>query len=406
MIFMVLSFITKAQNALTFNSAPVMVNGPALQVGAKYRFDNVAPGTNAFVTIVSATGGATVAILDDNSLTKPEAFSPQVNVPAHSSGMVEFKIEFVNSSSGTPKNMVQLSATAMDIDGNSQLHEMDAINMGTGATVSYWVSTLEISVQQTGNEFLGTNIAGNEYSGVDTSAKQVMFTVTNNNAINNFTYKAGANNQSGSAVSRQKGIYFKGFDYAAFLPVKYSSFGASAANGTVTLNWVTENEINNKYFEIERSFNGTDFKTVGLTLDGINAGNGSKSYAFKDNSTDLAGATVIYYRLKQVDNDGRFTYSNILIVRMQATADGVKMQVSPNPFVENLNIRFTASANGTAQLQLINVNGQKIVTQQVIVSKGNNTMQLQGISKLNPGIYLAQLVVNGVVTGNQKIIKN
>jgi len=86
------SLQTKADNSFgfNFNSTPTLISGTALTVGAKYKFNNVASGTDAFVTIVSATGGATVTILDDNTTTKPEAFSPAINIPALSTGMVEF----------------------------------------------------------------------------------------------------------------------------------------------------------------------------------------------------------------------------------------------------------------------------------------------------------------------------
>ena len=397
----------KADNnapTLNFSSTPSLVSGSPLQIGAVYKFGSVTSGTDALVTIVSATGGASVAMIDDNSLTKPEAFSPQITVPANSTGLVTFRIDFVNGS-GNLKNVTQFSATAMDIDGNSTLHEKDAIDMGAGSTVSYMASLLEINVQLTGTEYMGTNIAGNEYTGVDTSAKQVMFTVTSPAILNSFTYKAGASNQNNSSVTRQKGIYFKGFDYLTFLPVKYSSFTAVSSDKSVTLNWVTESEINSHHFEVERSFDGINFKTAGLVLDGFSVGNTGKSYTFKDNSTALLDVNVVYYRLKQVDNDGRYTYTNILAVRMQSL-QSVSMQVSPNPCVENLTVRFSADKTGTALVQIISMNGQPVLSQRISISKGNNAIQVQDVKKLAPGTYIARLMVDGANIANQKIIKN
>ena len=380
------------------------MSGSPLQIGAVYKFGSVTSGTDALVTILSATGGASVAMIDDNSLTKPEAFSPQITVPANSTGLVTFRIDFVNGS-GDLKNVTQFSATAMDIDGNSTLHEKDAIDMGAGSTVSYLASLLEINVQLTGTEYMGTNIAGHEYTGVDTSAKQVMFTVTSPAILNSFTYKAGASNQNSSSVTRQKGIYFKGFNYLTFLPVKYSSFTAVSSDKSVTLNWVTESEINSHHFEVERSFDGVNFKTIGLVLDGITVGNTGKSYVYKDNSAALLDANVAYYRLKQVDNDSRYSYTNTLVVKFQSV-QGVSMQVSPNPVVENLTVRFAADKSATVLVQIINMNGQVVLSQRVTVSKGNNAIQVQDIKKLAPGMYVAQLMVDGSSIATQKIIKN
>jgi hypothetical protein len=388
---------------LSFTKTPTLVSGNGYQIGSVYKFDNVAAGADALVTIVSATGGAVVAMLDDNALTKPEAFSPRITVPGNSTGMVTFKIDFINGG-GNPKNMTQFSATAMDIDGGSTLHERDAINMGVGSTVSYLSSLLEISVQQNGSEFLGVNVAGNEYPAVDTSAKQVMFTVTSPVQLSSFTYAAGANNMEPDSITRQKGIYFKGFDYLSFLPVKYTSFTAVANTNGINLNWATQSEINNKHFEIERSTDGKNFKTISINANGTTTGYCCKAYTYIDNNV-ASDVTVVYYRLKQVDVDGRFEYSNILVVRLSALT-GAKMQIMPNPFVENVTVRFDANAKTTAQLQIIGSNGQVIMYQNATVNKGNNSLQIAGLSKLAPGAYIAQLYANGQVVATQKIIKN
>jgi Secretion system C-terminal sorting domain len=389
----------------SFNSTPsAMQASTALIVGNKFKFGSVASGTDAIVTILSATGGATVALLDDNSTTKPEAFSPKINVPALSTGTVEFKIEFVNGS-GNPKVIDTLRATAMDIDGNSTLKEIDALDMGTGSLLSYLSTSLQINVVQTGTQYLATNVSGVEYGGVDTTAKQVMFTLTKT-SISSFTYRAGAINLANSSTSRQKGIYFKGFDYvpASTMPVKYSAFDAVVVDKSVILNWITEQEINHNHFEVERSFDGIAFKTTGIVLDGFENGS-RKNYQFKDNDAELQSKSVVYYRLKQVDNDGKAFYTNTLVVKLKA-AEGVVIQTSPNPFTENLNIRFTSTGNSVAEISIINANGQQVLNKKSSVTKGYNNIQVGGLTTLAPGMYVAQVKMNGVITGTQKIIKN
>ncbi len=405
-IVLCFSLQSRATNGFgfNFNSTPSLVSGTALTVGAKYKFNSVASGTDAYVTIVSATGGASVTTLDDNTTTKPEAFSPIIRVPALSTGMVEFKIEFITGG-GNPKSIDTLVATAMDIDGNATLHELDALDMGASSILSYLSSALELNVVLTATQYLATNVAGIEYDGVDTAAKNVMFTLKKNN-ISSFTYKAGAVNLGTSAVTRQKGIYFKGFNYvsAGPLAVKYSAFDATVVDKAILLKWTTEEEINSNHFEVERSFDGTNFTTVAMVLDGFENGS-RKNYQFKDNATELQSKSVVYYRLKQVDNDGKYTYTNTLVVKLKAT-EGVVIQTTPNPFTENINVRFTATENGTAQINIINTNGQQVLSKQSDITKGYVTIQVNGLSKLAPGMYIATLSVNGVVTGSQKIIKN
>lgn len=388
----------------SFTSTPILISGTALSVGAKYKFLDVAAGTRAVVTIVSATGGAAVTILDDNNLTKPEAFSPRILVPANSNGLVEFKIEFFQgNTSNNYKVIDSLSATAMDIDGSGLLREVDALDMGTGSLLSYLTSTLQISVVQLGNRFTATNIGGVEYTGVDTAAKQVMFTVRRAN-VSYFTYKAGANNGTNGAAERQKGIYFKGFNYTAGpLPVKYLSFTGNAINKAVVLNWATAQEINHNYFEIERSFTGRDFTSIGLALDGFENGT-KKEYAFKDNSALLDDREIVYYRLKQFDNDGKFTYSTILVVRIKSISK-VDIQVSPNPFTERITVRFTGTENTTADIRIVNLSGKIMMAKKANVSKGYNNIQIEGLNNLSGGTYLATISVDGKVIGSQKIVK-
>jgi len=278
--------------------------------------------------------------------------------------------------------------------------------MGPTSILSYLAGTLQINVVQTLTEYLATNIGGIEYDGVDTAAKAVMFTLQKTN-ISSFTYKAGAINLS-SATSRQYGVYFKGFNYVApgsTLAVKYTSFDATVADKSVLLKWMTEEEVNNNHFEVERSFDGRSFSTIAMVLDGFANGT-KKNYQFKDNSTELQSKSVIYYRLKQVDNDGRITYTNTLVVKMQATTNDITIQASPNPFVENLNVRFNAAENGKAEISLVNGNGQQVLTKQSTVTKGYITVQVDGLAKLAPGMYIATVKINGVVAGSQKIIKN
>lgn len=425
-LILILSFASYAQNGngqgqngqgqnnqngetynVNFSTLPQLissVNGDTLGVGAVYKFANIASGTYAKVTIVGATGGATVVMIDDNDLTKPEAFSPRINIPAHSTGMVEFKIEFFKTSNNNVKILDTLIATAMDIDGSPDLHEMDALDLGTGSVLSYQSNNLEIAVTKTGNLYTAVNVAGIEYTAVDTAAKQVMFTLTKS-LVSQFTYKAGANNNFSVPVARQKGIYFKGFNYAAaaVLPVKLISFDAVSLDKSVVLNWKTAEEVNHNYFEVERSIDGNTFSKTAIVLDGI-ANGSAKNYELKDDVSLLQDKAVLYYRLKQVSKDGSYTYSNILTVRFKNSSD-VVMQISPNPFVERLTVRFNSNEKTNAEISFTNLNGKIITVKKSIINKGYNNIQLDGLASLPSGVYVASLVVNGKIINSEKIIK-
>jgi hypothetical protein len=188
------------------------------------------------------------------------------------------------------------------------------------------------------------------------------------------------------------------------LPVKYLSFDAVVNESSVLLKWLTTQEVNNSHFEVERSFNQETYSNIGLVLDGFVNGSG-KNYQFKDNSAEIKGRSVVYYRLKQFDIDGKYTYSKVLAVRLQPSSNAV-MQVSPNPFVENLNVRFTSTESGIAQVRIVSTTGQTLLSKQATISKGYNNLQVEGLSGLATGMYVAQLIMNGTVIDNQRVIKN
>lgn len=188
------------------------------------------------------------------------------------------------------------------------------------------------------------------------------------------------------------------------LPVQYLSFDAVVNDKAVLLKWLTTQEVNNSHFEVERSFDMNTYNSVGMVLDGFVSG-ANKSYQYKDNSNELQGRSIVYYRLKQFDIDGKFTYSKVIAVRLQAKA-GVVMQVSPNPFVENVNIRYTATESGIVEIRIMNMEGKTMLSKQATISKGYNNIQVADLKWLATGMYIAQLSMNGSVIDNQRLIKN
>ncbi len=120
-------------------------------------------------------------------------------------------------------------------------------------------------------------------------------------------------------------------------PVELAIFTASHSNNNISLNWSTSTELNNRGFEIERSTNKTDWRLIGFK-----EGNGTTteihSYSFVD---DLFGesSTKLYYRLKQIDFDGSFEYSDIVEVNITPTEFSLS-QNYPNPFNPTTNIEF------------------------------------------------------------------
>ena len=189
------------------------------------------------------------------------------------------------------------------------------------------------------------------------------------------------------------------------LSVKYYSFDASVSNNVVTCNWVTEEEINNNYFELERSFDGTNYSTAAMIFAAENNRGSQQTYQYKDNAAVLKNKYIVYYRIKQVDKDGTATYSKVIAVKLKAEPV-TTLQVAPNPFIESMTVKVESTESGLAITNIMNANGQTISSTQTNVTKGMNNLKISNLHSLSKGMYVVQVSINGVIKGNQKLIKN
>ena len=162
------------------------------------------------------------------------------------------------------------------------------------------------------------------------------------------------------------------------LPVKLSSFSAVRSKQIVSLNWNTEFEIDAKEFIVERA-EGTEFRKIGTIP---SSGNSSIkiSYSFNDKNENL-GAT--YYRLKNVDLNGKFTYSQIRTVKGYGVADDVT--VFPNPARSNSKISVVG-VTANSSIQLLDFSGKVLKN---IISNTVNSIDLSGVKN---GSYLIRII--------------
>ncbi len=172
------------------------------------------------------------------------------------------------------------------------------------------------------------------------------------------------------------------------LPVDLISFAGAYSNQKTNLNWVTENLQDFDRFEVERSTDGSNFTTVATKSPVQTAAR--TTYLHTDDLSAVNG-TVFYYRLKMIDLNGQFKYSNVILVRKESNAKGIR--INPNPVVTGgvATLRFEASANGVVEFRIVDMAGRIVLKQQNNVAEGINSVPVNSLDRLQPGTYILQM---------------
>jgi hypothetical protein len=425
------SFSTQAQIPQTETTSPklrfaspVLVSGTGGQLNATYKFSDVIPGVDAFVKIEKINNGAKLVNIDDSTLGYYNAWQPTVGGPGtYGSSSITWSIAF-KTTSGSGYTFPIMDLTAVDIDGDNQrVREFIDMEGQSSWDVPTVVPTLlSISyINSPGSENENDNQNGSSTvlhvlgpvtnrTDIDTASLDVKM---NYHFLNqsNLTVTIGSqvdNNGTtgGIATDRYSSLYFKSTSNAIkLLAVAYRAFDVTLNNNKVNLLWITGVETGSDYFEVERSFDQTNFSTIGMILGAQSNNSISNQYSFKDDSPELLKHTVIYYRLKDVNPDGKFTYSVVKTVRINAMAAKPFVKASPNPYIDKLNINFVSDVTGKGEVRLISASGNLVKITASSITKGYNNILLQDLQSQAPGLYIANIMINDKVVASVKVLK-
>jgi len=176
------------------------------------------------------------------------------------------------------------------------------------------------------------------------------------------------------------------------VPVELTSFTAEATADGVLLKWITASELNNHGFEVERSLNGTEFFTVAF-IQGSGTTTETKTYSYTDD-VDYKGGEIFFYRLKQVDLDGRVNYSSIVEVEFDIPKDFVLHQNYPNPFNPSTTIKYAVPKTSLVNIKVYDLTGQEVASL-VNEVKEVGTYEIKFDARnLASGVYLYRMVAD------------
>jgi hypothetical protein len=171
------------------------------------------------------------------------------------------------------------------------------------------------------------------------------------------------------------------FERATALPLTLSSFNGAINNNSVKLNWASAQEDNLDKYIVEKSTDAVNYSTL-TTVMASGAGANAKEY----NTVDVNAAPINYYRLKQVEKDGNFTYSQVIRIRKGEEKPGIRLY--PNPVTSNATVTINSENKLAAHIKIYNQFGMQLQHLQRSLIAGSNNITVPGISALPAGTYI------------------
>lgn len=268
-------------------------------------------------------------------------------------------------------------------------HDMLGPVAGTKLTLSFWAGTHDPRY----HHFVRLAFYKSNWDLIEVEGLSVNYDVDQNGDLKNYTFDAvvpdGTSYMSVEAYG--SGDYLKldmlclttDQDNNSVLPIELNHFSARlTASQKVRLDWETEMELNNDFFTVERSQDGKQWEKV-ATESGAGISNRPLQYSLVDENP-LAGLS--YYRLKQTDFDGTFSYSDIVSVQLTKKADSKELEykVFPNPATDVVFVEMAEEAS----LELLDALGRPVNIRAQNESKAKQTVPLNDLS---PGIYYLRI---------------
>lgn len=212
-------------------------------------------------------------------------------------------------------------------------------------------------------------------------------------SVKKFDENANSNVYGFGVASTHTGVSPNGFisDMNLALPVSFLSFVATKKDGVIDLSWSTASEKENSHFEIEKSYDGRGWKSIAMFF-GNGTTNAVSTYNFKDKET----ANLVYYRIRQVDLDGKSTYTSVRMIKNGETTMAKVYTPAKNTIVVDLNNKN----NSTVTLTVVSLGGQIVANKTFANPQTSFSVNLPGLS----GMYIVRVQDQVGLNQTQKII--
>jgi hypothetical protein len=258
----------------------------------------------------------------------------------------------------------------------------------TNLTLSY----LDIEYSQANNSIIENNLIAQRYNNSIDIWDDYFPVGSINTATNTYNITSIAGNQNFR--------WWTLSDNSNVLPIELASFESECKVDNILITWKTLSEVNNNYFILEKSTDGITFNTIATIPSKNSNSNSIQEYSFLDDDNIN---TLYYYRLKQTDNDGTFTYSSIIKSNcISSTQEIINIKIFPNPTTDILTIQIDNNKEDI-YYNIFDINGKIIIDNNL--GKNKKILQNINISSLANATYFIQILSDDEIIKTEKIIK-
>jgi hypothetical protein len=248
--------------------------------------------------------------------------------------------------------------------------------------------------KSTGADFSTSNVVGNSFNFANIALTPAAY--GSDNGVRYVEFDGITSFSGGSG-----GVGFNVGVPSVGLPVTLVSFKAEPVdNSYIRAQWVTASETDNKGFDIERSSDGISFEKIGW-VDGAGNSNTTQVYTFDD--TRAVPNTIYYYRLKQIDVDGKYTYSDIVSAVFMGPKGFVIESLRPNPATTKVVIHVVSHADVASKVEITDLLGRSVLTQDWQLSSGFNGTEID-LGGIANGTYTVTIYSGNVITSKRLVV--
>jgi hypothetical protein len=253
----------------------------------------------------------------------------------------------------------------------------------TGQNVPYTVSGLVNNTWYAVSDNTGLSYATSVYN---TSGTSTTLTTSNFSTPGTYNLLISADKLTGCPASAAGATVVVN---PVVTPVRFVSVHAKKTDQGNMVSWNVTDEAEVSHYEIEKSFDGTNFGVVG-SVKYKQATTAINQYNFTD--VTASNTDKVYYRIRQVDHNHFYTLSSMVIVK---TNSENLFGVWPNPATSQVNVNISASSSQSTYIELFNLTGSKLLSKPVHLAVGVNAFLVKDLNAFSPGVYIFKILADG-----------